>query len=78
MGPLGVGGALVDLLQQLLLHLADGVDVEHLGGQRLALVHASALGQHVEILGGGHGAAGHSLFSGVSALASEPAPVGKG
>ena len=78
MGPLGVGGALVDLLQQLLLHLADGVDVEHLGGQRLALVHASALGQHVEILGGDTEQPVTACFQGVSALASEPATVGKG
>ena len=63
MGPLGVGCALVDLLQQLLLHLADGVDVQHFGGQWLALVHPSALGQHVEVLGG-DGAAGHSRFRG--------------
>ena len=54
-GPVGEGGALVDLVQQLLLHLGDGVTIQHFGGQRLALVLCSTLHQDVQGLGGTKG-----------------------
>lgn len=53
MGPVGEGSALEHLVQQLLLHLRDGVTVQHLGGQRLGLVHSPALDQDIQGLPGG-------------------------
>ncbi|TNN79657.1 hypothetical protein EYF80_010031 [Liparis tanakae] len=49
-GSVGEGGALVNLVQQLLFHLCDGVTVQHLGGQRLALVLRAALHQNIQRL----------------------------
>lgn len=49
-GPVGEGGALVHLIQQLLFHLCDCVTVQHFGGQRLALVHSAALHQNIQCL----------------------------
>ena len=57
-GPVGERGALVHLLQQLLLHLGDGVTVQHLGGQGLGLVYPPALHQHVQSLDCGEGRLG--------------------
>ena len=50
MGPMGEGGALVHLIQQLLFHLCDGVTVQHFRGQRLGLVHSSTLHQYIHSL----------------------------
>ena len=49
-GPMGEGGALVHLIQQLLFHLCDGVTVQHFGGQWLSLVHSSPLHQYIHSL----------------------------
>lgn len=50
MGSVGEGCSLEHLIQQLLLHLCDGINVQHFGRQWLVFIHSSTLHQHIQSL----------------------------